>query len=81
MSAENGESSSGGEPSTGTLEIEADDKKTHALLRALIDGERQYEKRVEHNPAFDEEYLEYIREWKDEVDEVYFADREVEGDE
>lgn len=64
------------DPTREMLRIEADDKKTHALLRALIDGEKQHEKRMEQNPNFDEEYLELIREWKEEVNDVFFADRE-----
>lgn len=63
-------------PTREMLRIEADDEKTHALLCALIDGEKSWEKRMEQNLNVDEQKLEYIKEWQEEVSEVYFADRE-----
>lgn len=60
-------------PTTGKIEIEADEERSHALLCALIDAKRKMEKRGHKR---DERYLPHVEELQDEVADIYFADRE-----
>lgn len=61
---------------TETVELTADDPKTHALLRALAEAQQAFEQRAELNDSdYWAEYAIYIEEWREAASDAYYHDR------